>query len=70
MPKTIETSNLWMQLEIAFTKIWNGEECNETLRLVSEAIMTQITKKEYVEEKLPDPNDEAITAGLTEDSDE
>ena len=68
MPKTIETSNLWMELEIAFTKIWNGEDCNTTLRQVSERIMTQTTGESYVEEVIPDPDDEAITAGLTEDS--
>ena len=69
MPKTIETSNLWMELEIAFTKIWNGEDCNATLRAVSESIMTQITGEAYTEEFIPDPDDEAITAGLTEESD-
>ncbi len=67
MPKTIETSNLWMELEIAFTKIWNGEDANTTLKAVSENIMTQITGESYVEEALPDPNDEAIISGLTED---
>lgn len=67
MPKTIETSNLWMELEIAFTKIWNGEDANSTLKAVSESIMTQVTGESYVEEPLPDPNDEAIIAGLTED---
>ncbi len=69
MPKTIETSNLWMELEIAFTKIWNGEDCNSTLKQVSENIRTQITGTPYTEETLPDPNDDDITAGLTEDND-
>ena len=69
MPKTIETSNLWMQLEIAFTKIWNGEDCNDTLRQVSENIMTQITGEPYTEETLPDPKNVDITADLNEDND-
>ena len=69
MPKTIETSNLWMELEIAFTNIWNGADCNSTLKAVSESIKTQITGTAYTEEALPDPDDEAITAGLTEDND-
>ena len=56
-----------MELEIAFTKIWNGEDANSTLKAVSESIMTQVTGESYVEEPLPDPNDEAIIAGLTED---
>ncbi len=69
MPKTIETSNLWMELEIAFTKIWDGEDCNKTLKQVSERIMTQITGSPYTEETIPDPDDDAITAGLVEDND-
>ena len=52
MPKTIETSNLWMELEIAFTKIWNGEDCNSTLKNVSESIMTQVTGEDYKEDKI------------------
>ena len=67
MPKTIETSNLWMELEIAFTKIWNGEDCNSTLKNVCESIMTQVTGSPYTAEALPDPDDDAFTAGLTED---
>ena len=70
MPKTIETSNLWMELEIAFTKIWNGEDCNSTLKQVSENIMTQITGTQFVETVIPDPDDDAITAGLTEEDED
>ncbi|MCR5671381.1 MAG: extracellular solute-binding protein [Butyrivibrio sp.] len=69
MPKTLETSNLWMELEIAFTKIWNGADCNETLKQVSENIMTQVTGSPYTEDKLPDPDDDEITEGLVEESD-
>ncbi len=69
MPKTIETSNLWMELEIAFTEIWNGADCNSTLKQVSESIMKQVTGKEYTEDTIPDPNDDVITAGLKEEAD-
>jgi maltose-binding protein MalE len=69
MPKTIETSNLWMELEIAFTKIWNGEDCNSTLKSVCESIMTQVNGEPYTAQELPDPSDDDITAGLTEDND-
>ncbi|SFB72186.1 sugar ABC transporter substrate-binding protein [Butyrivibrio sp. YAB3001] len=69
MPKTIETSNLWMELEIAFTKIWNGEDCNSILKQVSEKIKTQITGEQFVEETLPDPENLDITEGLSEESD-
>ena len=69
MPKTIETSNLWMELEIAFTKIWNGDDCNSTLKAVSESILTQVTGQSVEEETLPDPVDLDIMDGLSEDSD-
>ena len=69
MPKTIGTSNLWMELEIAFTEIWNGEDCNSTLKQVSEKIMKQVNGGDYTEETIPDPDDEDIMAGLKEDSD-
>ncbi len=69
MPKMIETTNLWMELDIAFTKIWNGADWNATLKQVSENIMTQITGEPYTMDPIPDPDDEAITAGLTEDND-
>ena len=53
--KMIETSNFWVYLEIAFTEIWNGEDANDTLRHLSEQIMTQVAGEEYVELRLPDP---------------
>ncbi len=69
MPKTIETSNLWMELEIAFTEIWNGEDCNSTLKKVAQSIMTQITGEDYKIDTLPDPQNVDITQGLSEESD-
>ena len=73
MPKTIETSNLWMELEIAFTKIWDGNECNSTLKDVSETIKTQVsiqkTGEPYEEEYIMDPMDESLTEGLSEEGD-
>ena len=69
MPKTIETSNLWMELEIAFTKIWNGEDANNTLKQVSESIMTQVTGEVYQEEYIGNSAYIDLMEGLTEDSD-
>ncbi|MBR0092788.1 MAG: extracellular solute-binding protein, partial [Lachnospiraceae bacterium] len=61
MPKMIETSNLWMRLEIAFTQIWNGADCNETLKELSESVMTQVVKQRYEEMLLPEPEMVSIT---------
>ncbi len=47
LPKMIETSNFWVQLEIAFTKVWNGADPDETLRTLSDTIGAQIEEIDY-----------------------
>ncbi len=54
MPKLMETSNFWVQLEIAFANIWDGENVNDTLRTLSEKVKLQINGEEVKEEVLPD----------------
>ncbi len=49
MPKMVETSNFWVELEIAFAQIWDGANANDRLRSLSEQIMTQITGQPYTE---------------------
>ena len=58
MPKMIETSNFWVELEIAFAKIWDGEDANEDLKALSEKIMGQVLGEEYTEEYLDVPVEE------------
>lgn len=57
-PKMIETSNYWVEMEIAFERIWNGEDANMELKRLSEKIMTQVKGEQYTEEyiELPDEN--------------
>lgn len=55
MPKMIETSNFWVELEIAFAKIWDGDDANEDLKAVSEKIMSQVIGEEYTEEYIDVP---------------
>lgn len=50
MPKMVEVSNFWMQLEIAMTDIWNGADINSSVKTLSEQIMTQVTGSAYTEE--------------------
>jgi hypothetical protein len=72
MPKIIQASNFWMELEIAFTKIWDDSEndvCNTTLKELSEMIKTQVKGENVVEQTIPTPPTSLITAGLKEDSD-
>ncbi|MBO6015919.1 MAG: extracellular solute-binding protein [Lachnospiraceae bacterium] len=55
LPKMLETSNFWVQLEICFTDIWNGADVNTSLRQLSEQIKTQVSGMPYTEEEIPDP---------------
>lgn len=55
IPKMMETSSFWVHLEIAFANIWQGADINETLRSLSEQVMTQVTGEEYTEQVLPTP---------------
>ena len=55
MPKMIETSNFWVELEICFAKVWNGADANTEIRALSEQIKTQLTGALYTEEVLTSP---------------
>ena len=66
MPKMIETSNYWVQLEIAFTKIWLGEDVNVQLKQLSEQIMTQVTGTPYEEEEIVEPVEEVTEEYIDE----
>lgn len=54
MPKMVETSNFWIELEIAFAQIWDGADANMRLKELSEQIMTQVTGAPYTEEVIED----------------
>lgn len=56
MPKMIETSNFWVQLEVLFSEVWNGADANEKLKKLSEQIMEQVTGEIYEEEYLVEPD--------------
>ena len=42
LPKMVETANYWVQLEIAFTKVWKGADPDEVLKDLSDTIGAQI----------------------------
>lgn len=50
MPKMVEVSNFWMQLEIAMRDIWEGADINASVKALSEQMMTQVTGQAYTEE--------------------
>jgi hypothetical protein len=72
MPKMIETSNFWVELEIAFTQIWEGDDANADLKALSEKIMSQVSGEEYTEEYIdvPEEEDEEETDDTEDDASE
>ena len=68
MPKMIETSNFWVELEIAFAKIWEGDDANDDLKALSEKIMSQVVGGEYVEEYIDLP--EEVTEEYEDETEE
>ncbi len=67
MPKVVEASNFWIELEMCFTNVWLGEDTNRTLRRLSEKIMKQITGREYMEEYI-EVIEEEIDESVYEDT--
>lgn len=59
LPKMIETSNFWLQLEIAFSRIWSGEDPDTVLKELSDKMGGQIDEITY-----SIPVQESIGAGI------
>ena len=66
MPKMVETSNFWVELEICFAKVWSGEDANAELRALSEQIKTQLAGEQITEQVLKTPVVELLPEGETE----
>ncbi|MCR5418785.1 MAG: extracellular solute-binding protein [Lachnospiraceae bacterium] len=45
LPKIMEASNFWMQLEITMTGIWEGDEANEAMEKLQGQMSSQLAKK-------------------------
>lgn len=43
LPKMVETGNFWIQLEILFSKIWNGADVPTLVGQLSEQILSQVS---------------------------
>lgn len=67
MPKMIETSNFWVQLEVTFSQVWNGADANKMLKELSEQIMQQVTGRPYTEEYIEEIEEEEEVEYLDED---
>lgn len=60
LPKMVEAANYWVQLEIAFTKVWAGADPDEVLKELSDTIGAQID-----EIRINLPTQETFTSGAT-----
>ncbi len=52
VPKMMSTSNYWVKLEIAFAKIWDGADPNDTLHALSEEMLTQAKGSKVTQDKI------------------
>ncbi|MCR5595429.1 MAG: sugar ABC transporter substrate-binding protein [Lachnospiraceae bacterium] len=52
LPKMLETSNYWVNLELIFASVWDGADANECLKELSEQMKLQVTGEEVTEEKI------------------
>ena len=66
IPKMVETSNFWVELEICFAKVWSGEDANAELKALSEQIKTQLAGEPVTEEVLQTPVIELLPEGEAE----
>lgn len=62
IPKMLETGNFWVELEICFARVWDGEDANTQLRHLSEQIRTQLAGEPVTEEPIDDPQVELLPA--------
>lgn len=70
IPKMMAASNYWVQMEIAFTRIWSGEEVSAVLKELSEQIMTQVNGEVYTEEYIVPPVKETEEENTEETAEE
>lgn len=62
IPKMLETSNFWVELEICFAKVWGGADANTQIRQLSEQIKTQLAGEVVTEVAIEDPQVELLPA--------
>ena len=75
LPKMLETSNYWVNLEMLFASVWDGADANKGLKSLSEQMKLQTTGKRINEETIEIPveeeeEDEIIVEESSEESGE
>ena len=67
LPKMLRTGNFWIQLEVLFSRVWEGEDINLWLRTLGEQVAAQVTGKEVT---LPEIETVEVDLGIVGDDDE
>ena len=44
LPKLMEASNYWIQLEVLFARVWNGEDVSSLVEQLDQQMRTQLVK--------------------------
>ena len=44
IPKLMEASNYWIQLEVLIARVWNGEDVSSLVEQLDQQMRTQIVK--------------------------
>lgn len=57
LPKMLETSNYWVNLEMLFASVWDGADANEGLKKLSEQMKLQVTGEPVTEETIIIPEE-------------
>lgn len=70
MPKMVETSNFWIELETCLERVWGGEDPNGQLKALSEKIKSQLAGGQVSEQPLASPGVNLIDKVEYEDSGE
>ncbi len=66
IPKMMAASNYWVQMEIAFTRIWEGEDASAVLQGLSEQILSQVKGEPVKEAYIEPPAQETQTGEYTD----
>lgn len=69
IPKMLETSTFWVDLERTFLEVWNGADANSELKALAEQILYQVTGEETTLEAISSaPEEEEETEYLDEEA--
>lgn len=70
IPKMVETSNFWIELETCFAKVWDGADANAEIKSLSEQLKTQVAGEVVEENYIETPKLEFLPVEVFEEDSE